>query len=597
MDRSRPIGSLYETLRRIDGRGYKAYKDVRGRYAADGFLLAIDHVQGDPFADPSRVRVLVPAETSRLPEWTRSTPQRRVTTADFLNRAFADALDEYARPAGSGNSGQLRVLRPGQAVLERSSVIVRSEGEVEARFQVGLPASGRRVLGREAVRLFSEDVTDAVLDSLVMEALDPAALREHVETVESAQALRGQLAERGLVGFVPDGAVLPRASGTSDRPLAEEAVPFRSPPELRVTLETPHHDAVTGMGVPRGVFLIVGGGFHGKSTLLRALERGVYDHVPGDGRELVVTDPGAVKVRAEDGRAVTGTDIANFIDHLPGGTDTRAFSTRNASGSTSQAAALIEALEAGASAILMDEDTSATNLLIRDARMQALIAGELEPITPYIDRARYLADELGISTLLVCGGSGDYFDVADHVLAMEAYEPISLTPYAREIARKIPTCRKTGGVAWRTLRPRVLARRCIDARKGRRDRSIKTPTVDRLVFGSEEVPLAGLEQLIEVAQGRAAAHALAWAAERILDGHRTVPQILDRIMAELDEKGLDAFTPFPRGTLTRFRRFEVAALLGRLRSLRVVRPAVEEPPHAPGARPRGGVVPGPPPDV
>lgn len=565
----RPFDDLLSILRRIDGRGYKAYKDIRGAYQADGFELHLDHVQGDPFADPSRVRAVVPPATAGLPPWAHETPARRVSCADFLNREFAAALDEFSRPTGSGKGGELRGLRPGQAVLARSSLLVREDGTVEARFQVGLPARGRRVMGSAAARLLDEDVGDAVHGGLTMRDLDEGELRRHLEVVDDAQALRAQLAERGLVAFVADGAVLPRTSGVSDRPLGEGAVPFAAPESLAVTLEAPFAGPVRGLGVPTGVFLIVGGGFHGKSTLLRGIEQGVYDHLPGDGRERVVSVEGAAKVRAEDGRAVTGTDISNFLDGLPGGQDTHAFTTRNASGSTSQAAAIAEALEAGATALLLDEDTSATNLLIRDARMQALVAAEHEPITPMIDRVRALSREGGVSTVLVCGGSGDYLDVADHVLAMREYLPVDVTAEAREVAAARPAGRAPAPQTWSPPTARVPKRGCVRAERGRRDRVIKTPTEDRLVFGSEEVPLAGLEQLVEVAQARALAHAMAWAGAEVIDGERAMPAILDRVMAELEAGGLDAFSPRLTGRLAQFRRLELAALLSRLRGLAV----------------------------
>ena len=101
------------------------------------------------------------------------------------------------------------------------------------------------------------------------------------------------------------------------------------------------------MGIRKGITLIVGGGYHGKSTLLKALEAGVYNHIAGDGREFVITDDTAFKLRAEDGRSITGVDISPFIKNLPNKKDTVHFSTEDASGSTSQAANLMEALESG----------------------------------------------------------------------------------------------------------------------------------------------------------------------------------------------------------------------------------------------------------
>jgi predicted ABC-class ATPase len=567
--RTQGLNALAEHLLRLDGRGYRAYKAVAGRYRADAWVLSIDHVQGDPFAEASRVRALLPEETAALPEWAVRSDVRRTAAADFLNRTFRDALRAQSRDRGSGSSGELTILRPGQEVLVRSSLTVHPDGAVEARFRAGLPARGRTVLGRAAAALLAEDVPAAVAAGLFFAALDAEALRRQVETVEDTRALRDQLAARGLVAFIADGAHLPRRSGVDDRPLGREGTtPFRAPEGLSVTLPTPNAGEVSGMGIRRGVTLVVGGGFHGKSTLLRAVERGVFDHVPGDGRERVVTVPDAVKVRAEDGRAVAGTDISNFIGRLPGGADTRRFVTVNASGSTSQAASIVEALEVGATCLLLDEDTSATNFMIRDARMQALIADEHEPITPFIDRARRLADGEGVSTVLVVGGSGDYFDVADTVVAMRDYVPAEVTDEARRIAAAHPTRRATEGGGWRAIAPRVPLPETLDPSRGRREVNVKTRTEARILFGTEEVELSAVAQFVEAAQVRAAGQALAWARGAAIDGRRDVRAALEAIMEALRADGLDAFQPEPAGELAAFRIQELAAFLARVRTLR-----------------------------
>lgn len=568
---------LRTTLQDLDGTPYKRYKSIAGAYHATDFALLIDHVQGDPFAEPSRVRALVPAATAGLPEWALRDATRRMASADFLNRVLHREFAAHAGGGhGSGRSGELFVLHPAQQVLERTSMFVREDGTVEARFRVGLPAQGRSVLGYAAAGLLTKQLPAALSAALRFDAIDGDALRRHVETVEDARALRAQLAERGLVAFVADGSILPRVSGIHDRPLAGTGVvPFRSPASLRVTLETPNTGPVTGMGIPRGVTLIVGGGFHGKSTLLRALELGIYDHVPDDGRERVVTALDAVKVRAEDGRSVAGTDISNFIGPLPGGGDTRHFVTTNASGSTSQAAAIAEALEVGTSCLLLDEDTSATNFLIRDARMQALIAREHEPITPFIDRARHLADGRGVSVIVVVGGAGDYFDVADTVIAMRAYIPEEVTAEAKRIAAERPSQRQVESAPWREPAVRVPVPGTIDPSRGRRDQSIRVFDRQRVQFGRSLVDLSAVEQLVESAQTRAIAHALAVAQERLgprgepaLDGRRSVHDVVHAIARTIADTGLDEVQPYFAGELAAFRPHELAAVLNRLRSLR-----------------------------
>ena len=345
---------LRATLDRIDRKGYGAYKDLHGSYDLERFTLFIDRVQRDPFAPPSLVRVRT--KGNRFNPDLFENPVRRVAFEDFLTRSVERAIRKVVRGnRGSGGSGRVEIQRTSQVVLPRTSVVVEP-GHIEARMAVGLPARGRTVDARAARTVLLEELPEVVRRALVPGGgVDEARAGLHVETVEDAEYLRDLLPSLGLVAFVADGAVLPRESGASDRPLREGAVPFESPEELRVSVALPNGGEVSGMGIPEGVTLVAGGGFHGKSTLLSALSWGVYDHVPGDGREYVVARPDAVKIRAEDGRSVAGVDISAMIGDLPGGRPTRDFSTPNASGSTSQAANIAEALEVGTSLLLVDE--------------------------------------------------------------------------------------------------------------------------------------------------------------------------------------------------------------------------------------------------
>jgi predicted ABC-class ATPase len=566
---------LRRILSRIDGKGYPAYKDIRGEYEFPGFNLLIDHVQGDPFAAPSRLRVRVSPEVAAYPPETYRGRSRRVALADFLTRAFdaacssGSAQGTVSRRRGSGKLGLIAIDRPGQQILERTSVLVDS-GAVEARFVAGLPAAGRRVLGRQAAAMLCDDVPRFVERALHFAANNQAALERQIQSAEDADYLRSQLPAHDLVAFVADGAVLPRRSGVDDRPLGAGAIPFQSPPSLRLDFDLPNAGPVVGMGIPKGVTLIVGGGYHGKSTLLNALERGVYNHIPGDGRELVVADEGTVKVRAEDGRAVTGVDISPFIGELPNGIDTHHFATANASGSTSQAANIVEALEAGGRVLLVDEDTAATNFMIRDHRMQELIAKEREPITPFIDKVRQLHADCGVSTVLVMGGSGDYFDVADTVIAMDAYVPQDATTQARAIARKYQAERRPeGGDRFGRVTPRVPLAESLDPSQGRREVKISARGVKTILFGKSEIDLTAVEQLVHPSQLNAIGQALYYARQHYMNGRRTLPEILDAMMGDIDRSGLNILDRRPVGDLARFRRYELAAALNRLRTLRV----------------------------
>lgn len=571
---AREVEWLRARLRDLDDRGYRDYKQAKGRYDFGDFELELEYVQGDPFADASRVRLFVPARTARLPPWALSTPDRRRAAADHVHRTMYRSLAREERPEGSGRSGELRMARPGQQVLARSGVLLSPDGDLEIRIGVGLPARGRSILGHVAADLLCDAVPRALRRALESIAAAPDGLRTHVETVEDAVALRAQLERRGLVAFVGDGAILPRRSGVRDDPLPEDrAVPFASPPELAVELETPNGGAVRGMGVPAGVTLIVGGGYHGKSTLLNAIERGIYDHLPGDGRERVVTVPSAFKVRAEDGRSVAGTDISNFIGVLPGGDASDRFESDNASGSTSQAAAIVEALEVGTTCLLLDEDTSAANFLIRDARMQRLIASENEPITAFVDRASELHDRLGVSTIMVVGGSGDYFEASTTVIAMTGYRASDVTGEAHAVARDLPTTRRSEAGAWRDPRARVPMADTLDPRDDRGRLRVRLRSGRRVLLGSTEVDLSALEQVVEPGQFEAMAWGVIRALESAMDGEASIAEIAHAVARRVAADGVAVLREEPVGDLTAFRALELAAFLNRVRGLRTREPA------------------------
>ncbi|ATG50122.1 ATPase [Brachybacterium vulturis] len=554
--------TLTRILTTIDGRGYGSYKQLTGSYDLGRCRLVVDRVQVDPFAPPSLMRLVVDPATAGLPADLLSDRPGYVATTDFLARAVATA----AGALGEGVS----IGTPGQEVLERTSVTVTDEG-VEARLAVQLPAAGRRIRGRQAVRLLTEDLPRIAEAALVHASLDAAELRAHVALHRDQEALREQLAGRGLVAFIGDGAILPRRSGDSDLPLEQDAVPFRSPESLQVCFDLPSGGTVSGMGVPEGITVIVGGGYHGKSTLLRAIERGVFAHREGDGREWVITREDVASVRAEDGRSVAGVDISPFISGLPSGTDTTRFSTTNASGSTSQAASLVEAVEAGASALLIDEDTSATNFMIRDDRMRRLIPAEHEPITPFVQRIRPLHAERGVSTVLVAGGSGAFFDVADHVIALQEYVPRDVTARARALAEAAP---QPASPVFGPTRARVPAAGTL--RPAGKTKPASARGRDTIRYGREHIDLAALSQLVDAAQTTAIAHALDRLADLLdqagPDGARpALDTAITALCARLDAEGLESLSPHRGhpGHLARPRPLEIHAAVNRYRGLRL----------------------------
>lgn len=580
----RTVDDLRNIIARIDGRGYKAYKDLQGAYAFPWFTLFIDHVQGDPFASPSKIRVRVPAAAAKLPPDLFSSCVRRVALQDFLIREVHHAIHNICQGnRGIGKSGLVAVDVGGQEVLERTAMKVTPEW-VEARLSLGLPAQGRTILGRQAEAMLCREVPEIAERALKWRSVDQDRARAFVDCVDNQESIRGQLDDLGLVAFIADGSILPRSSGASDRPLSRErARPFRTPDSLRVSIPIPHPvsrdgrltHSLTGCGIPQGVTLIVGGGYHGKSTVLRALERGVYPHVPEDGREYVVTTDQAVKIRAEDGRAIKQVDISGFINNLPYGQETGQFSTDNASGSTSQAASILEAVEVGAATLLLDEDTSATNFMVRDARMQALVHKDHEPITPFVDRVREVYERHGVSTVLVMGGCGDYFDVADTVIAMREYQPFDVTEDAKRIAQEFRTQRAIETTSSLSeVTSRIPMRESLNPSRGRREVKIEARSVDAIVFGHEVIDVSGVEQLVDASQTRAIGYALHLAARRFLDGRMDIKTMVQGLVEQFDDAGLDGLDPYHQGerhpgNFARPRAFEIAAALNRLRALRI----------------------------
>ncbi len=558
------LSDLFSRTKSLDGAGYGAYKKLKGAYSEPELTVSIDRVQADPYASPSKVRLILPMDAAGIPSHLIDDVTGRVAVADFLARRI------QADPHRPRN---VHIGDIGQQVLERTHVLITPD-RVEARLLVGLPAKGRRILGRQAAHLLADDLPYIADDCLRHDRFAPAdaqALEEHVALLRDQEALRAQLKSRKLVAFVGNGAILPRAAGDSDRPLAaNQATAFESPESLSQTFELPSGRTVTGMGIPEGLTVIVGGGYHGKSTLLRALERGIYPHISGDGREWVISRADVASVRAEDGRPITGDDISPFITNLPTGADTRHFTTTNASGSTSQAANVVEAHAAGASALLIDEDTSATNFMIRDRLMQRLVPNNKEPITPFVQRVRSLYDATSVSTVLIAGGSGAYLRLADTVIAMDAYRPSEVTARAHDIAREGQSAEDTEdaedtGEFHHVTAQRVLTRGTLSSRKPPKPRGLSTISVDR-----SDIDLSAVGQLVAPSQTAAIAAALEWLSKNA-DGQTPLVDLVARLERQITEKGLAVLAPgrdHP-GHLSRPRGAEILAAANRYRELKL----------------------------
>lgn len=557
---------LKKDILAIDHRGYPGYKGLRGRYQFKDHVLSIDHVQGDPFASPSHLSVHVDGHKAGFPKDYYQDDISRITLQDHLTRCFGKALAPFSFKAkGSGKSGLLSVSHCGQQVLERTACEVSADGSVTVRFEAGFPANGRSVNAGELVKMLFQFVPEAAQIALFYDRLNKNALKAAIELARDQQFIREHLSEQGLAAFLADGSVLPRESGISDRPM-KGAVPFQSPAACKVTVTLPYHGPVTGMGIKKGITLFVGGGYHGKSTILQALEMGVYNHIAGDGREYVITDPSAWKLRAEDGRSISNTDISPFINHLPNKKDTVHFSTEDASGSTSQAANLMEAVESGSKLLLIDEDTSATNFMIRDELMQKVICREEEPITPFIERSRSMYDDLGVSSIIVAGSSGSFFGIADTIIQMKEYVPYDITERAREAAASYPALKQQEHFP---VSDNMRAPKANQALKKDPRLKMKTMGTNEMLLAKDAIELRYLEQLIDPEQTNALAYALKYLELNRMNGSRTVPQLLDDIEALTASKGLSALydKEYVRSGLAMPRRQEIAACLNRYRKL------------------------------
>lgn len=547
---------LRQQLRSINRKSYPAYKGLKGLYHFGNYILSIDHVQGDPFASPSHVSIQISHRDAGFPVEYYKDTLTGTTLCDYLTRQFEKQVSQYSfRAKGSGKSGLLTVSHCGQEILSRTACEITEKG-ITARFFVGFPANGRTINATELEKILFDFLPVCIQKSFFYSSLNAKELQNYIELAEDQEFIRQTLPAKNLCAFIADGSILPRESGISSRPM-KASVPFTSPDSLRISINLPHKGKITGMGIPKGITLIVGGGYHGKSTLLNALELGVYNHIPGDGREYVITDATAVKLRSEDGRFIKDVDISMFINDLPNKKDTRCFSTLDASGSTSQAAGIVESMEAGSHLFLLDEDTSATNFMVRDAFMQQVIQREKEPITPFLERAEDLYKKAGISTILVAGSSGAFFHIADTIIQMDNYVPKDITASVKKLCSQYPLPAVSVTDFQLPHSHRIMSRPAESSKRLRHNsrgnhsdsdatkpEHLKTRIsgTDGFSLGRQEIDLRYTEQLIDAEQTAALGLLLKYAVEHLADGRRTLPEIVQFLWKNLSLHGLSFFT-------------------------------------------------------
>lgn len=566
-----PSDRLRDKLIVMNGKGTQVYRNLIGAYRFDRFVFHLDAIHPDPSSPSCWVRVRMDQAEAQVPAALWESPSGRLAAEDFLSRAVHDAIGRHVRTRGQGKAAPVAIYAGGPEILRRSCCTVGEEF-VEIRLTIGLPAEGRKVLAKPAGTLLFDDLPAVVQAGLVWANLDAAAGWSHRDALEDYLALQEAIPALGLAAFVADGSVLPREDGQGDRPLrGGRAVSLYAPDELAVTVTLPHRGAVRGLGVPRGVTVIAGGVFSGKSTLLAALSAGVYPHAPGDGRELVATLPDAVRIIAERGRRVERADISAFLRELPNRPDATSFSCEHATGTVSMAAGVAEALEVGSRLLLFDEDESTVAFLVRDAAMQQLVPAERNPATALVDRLRVLWEVHGVSSVIATGSLGEYLEVADTVIVMEGFQPHAATDHARSIvARFAGPGTRTGGELGMP-KPRFPLPRGFGGLRGRGHRTEPRGSAE-IGIGRETISTAALGQLVGAGQAYAVGDAVLYAvAKGYVDGNSSVAQILDRVFADIEAHGLGVLSAegSHAGSYALPRRHEVAAVLNRMRALQV----------------------------
>ena len=375
------------------------------------------------------------------------------------------------------------------------------------------------VNGKAAIRAM-KDLLDCIETELGQ--MDTEEIQLWMTTYKKQREIRQFMKESGLCAFIADGSILPR-KGDTESPL-ESAIPFRSPKELRTKIPFASGEKIIGMGIRKGITVITGGGYSGKSTLLDAIEQGIYHHIPGDGREYVLTDREALKVDAEDGRMVESVNLTPFFRKLGGEETMERFCTGHASGSVSQAANIVEAVCGGAKLLMIDEDKSATNFLIRDRNMRRIVPNE--PIIPFTDRVEELYEECGVSSILVIGGSSAYLAYADTVILMDQYVPQIITSRVQELA--IEKVREAGKAEW-------MESRRLKASKTSQPflffRSVVTENEKKIVLDDFSADITHLTALSTADQ----LNTLSWIMESVLtDQEVSSVELMDKLREKLE---------------------------------------------------------------
>ena len=560
---------LYSKIDQINQQDAKQLQQLIGDYDFSRYVLKISRIDEPAETQHSLLVVSVPHFIAGFPLKLIETPVGRTALEDLLTRKVAEEIDKISAYDEDGISRRrLHITRPGQKILPRSSLVVTEE-YVEARIYVRLPLRDGRILGGDMKTLFFEILPRVVNAALIFCNLDEDEITAAVNLMNDADHVRHLLATRGWVSFVADHARLSRV-GDSDQPDLERAIPLVVDEALARNVDVPHAGALRGFGVPAGLTLILGDAYSGRAELMHAIGDGIYNHVAGDGREMVITVPDAVYVKAEPGRSVQRVDISAFV--RPTGANPAAFTNIHADACAAQAASTIEALEVGARALLFEESDSAVEFLTRDARLGDLMPEADRTITPLSVLARRIVDQLGVS-LVIAGSSTitDFIPVADTILRIANYKVSDVTQQAKALVAPPATAPAGADVSALIAKKRSVVPSSIDPSAGRSELRIETEGMYQLHFGRNTIDLHGVVQLADEDQTRTIGRILYYAKTHYMDETHPISELLDSVDQDLSTEGLETLTRVLQGDLARPRRFEIAAALNRLPSLRILR--------------------------
>ena len=579
------MNTLKAQIDSLKDQPYQAIQKINGVFQFPQYDFYFIRIQGSPGANPASIAAInCSIAASEIPQSFFQSSCNRLALADFLIRRFNLAIAQFAKQnRGREGSGSFYTIELSQKMLERDSVLF-SEKDIELRFIFSLPGkkSGRGQFDAEqAWIMFEQELQNIVEYSLFYKNYDKAArqlLEKYSEIQNTRQQIKNFLAEKGCCVFINNGACLPRQSGVDDKPSSKDKTTrFQSPLSLQVNIPLADNKSIQGMVIREGVTCITGGGYHGKSTLLQAIQAGVYAHIPGDGREYIVTRDDAFFVSAEAGRSIKNVDISPFIGLLPNGISTQSFTTDNASGSTSQAANIVEAVQSGSGLLLFDEDSSACNFLIRDDLIKKVLGATADPIKPLYSSLRSFWQQKGISMIFVVGGLGAFLQKADLCLLMENYQCKDITVKVRKKLGKIIEDEDTAlsFFADRKLSADNFDPVYINQRLQKKIVERIKPLRNaprQLEYGMDLINLEALPQIAESAQVLSVGYCLLKirAAMQTHESPEEISYCLDWLYQKLEKQGLSFLQPDYPGMLSMPRKYEVTAAINRIRSLKIV---------------------------